>query len=483
DEVPAAARVRPREVRAHAAVAAVAHPLLRVLAVHVVDAVLEVPQEAHRVDVLPDHVARVPVEAERLAVPDRLERTNRRPVVVRGLARVALVREPHGHRVEHVEDRVPAVREVLVPGVDRLLGDRREHRDVLPDGRPREAHDGLDAELRRDPRGVLHLLRGALAHALGVAVAPHDVRQDVAVALVDRVLAHRLALEVVRDRADLEVVLRQQVELALDVLVVVPAPGVEVVPPAGDLQPVVAPAGREPRHLLERQVGPLPGEEGDRSCHGRVSFGRSRSGARGHRADVLVRVRSSSERPGADARERRRTTRRPPARSRAATTATAIHTPAPGPVDVPSAAAAPSALSSAAPSPSSGAASSAASASPAAAASSSARGAGSGSGTTSTCAVAVASAGSVIVAVRVQLPSARTPGSDVYQPTPSDADWSVRGPTVSPSADSAVTETSADSSTGWPSSFQVRLAEMPPSPSVPSEMTTSPPCAAAGPAR
>src|SRR5262249_6678264 len=44
-------------------------------------------------------------------------------------------------------------------------------------------------------------------------------------------------------------------------------PDVEVVAPAGDLQAVVAPAGGEPAHLFERQVGPLAGEQGDGSGH------------------------------------------------------------------------------------------------------------------------------------------------------------------------------------------------------------------------
>ena len=77
DEVPAAARVGPGQVRAEPAVAAVADLLLRVLAVDVVDPVLEVPQEADRVEVLPDEVARVPVQAERRPVADRLQRALR----------------------------------------------------------------------------------------------------------------------------------------------------------------------------------------------------------------------------------------------------------------------------------------------------------------------------------------------------------------------------------------------------------------------
>src|SRR5215217_3487395 len=46
DEVPATARVCPGEVRAEAAVAAVDHALAGVLAVDVVDALAEVPEEA-----------------------------------------------------------------------------------------------------------------------------------------------------------------------------------------------------------------------------------------------------------------------------------------------------------------------------------------------------------------------------------------------------------------------------------------------------
>src|SRR3954454_5111433 len=109
DEVPAAARVTPRQVRAHPAVAAVADLLLRVLAVDVVDPVLEVPEEADRVEVLPDEVRRVPVEAERLAVPDRLHGRNRRRGVYAHVRRVHGVREAHAALVEDVEDRVPPV--------------------------------------------------------------------------------------------------------------------------------------------------------------------------------------------------------------------------------------------------------------------------------------------------------------------------------------------------------------------------------------
>jgi hypothetical protein len=59
----------------------------------------------------------------------------------------------------------------------------------------------------------------------------------------------------------------QDLQPALDVVVVVPAPGVEVLAGHGDLQPVVSPAGRQLGDLLERQVGPLAREEREALAH------------------------------------------------------------------------------------------------------------------------------------------------------------------------------------------------------------------------
>jgi hypothetical protein len=56
---------------------------------------------------------------------------------------VHLVGEAHADLVEDVEDRVPPVGEVLVAASTIDCGDRREHRDGLPDARPGEADDRL----------------------------------------------------------------------------------------------------------------------------------------------------------------------------------------------------------------------------------------------------------------------------------------------------------------------------------------------------
>ncbi|MCW2583690.1 MAG: hypothetical protein JWQ53_2480 [Klenkia sp.] len=247
---------------------AVAHLLLGVLVVHVVDPVLEVPEEPDRVQVLPDEVAGVPVEPEGLAVPDRLHGGDRRPVVVGDLRGVHLVGEPDAGGVELVEHRVPAVGEIAVAGLDHRGGHRREHRHGLPDRGPGEPHDGVHAQRPGGVRGRLHLLGRAAADALGVAVPPHPRVDHVAVPLVDRVVADRLAVEVVADREHRQPVLLEQVLPPAQVGLVLGGPDdVEVVAPAGDLQAVVAPARGQPADLGEGQVGPLAGEQGDGAGH------------------------------------------------------------------------------------------------------------------------------------------------------------------------------------------------------------------------
>ena len=54
-------------------VATIVHPDLGVLAIHVVDPVPEIPEEADRVDFLPNHVRWIEVETEARSVIDGLQ--------------------------------------------------------------------------------------------------------------------------------------------------------------------------------------------------------------------------------------------------------------------------------------------------------------------------------------------------------------------------------------------------------------------------
>lgn len=88
--------------------------------------------------------------------------------------------------------------------------------------------------------------------ALGIAVAPDLDGEDALVAFVDQAIAHGLSRQVDGDFMDAEVVLREDPQPVLHVVVVVRRPNrVQVIPPAGDLETVVAPLAGRPGDLLE----------------------------------------------------------------------------------------------------------------------------------------------------------------------------------------------------------------------------------------
>ena len=203
------------------------------------------------------------------AVADRRQRLARRDEVVGDLRGVHLEREPHALGLEDVDDRPPALGELLVAALDRGEVVGRERVEEVPDRRAGEPGDHGDAELRGRPGRVLHPLGRAPAHALRIAVAPHLRRHDAPVALVDRV-AHRLPDQMVADRpARRARAARADRAAARAVARVAQRLGdVEVIAPAGQLEPVEAPPAALLRERLERQVGPLAGEQGDGSAHG-----------------------------------------------------------------------------------------------------------------------------------------------------------------------------------------------------------------------
>src|SRR5665647_3337186 len=167
--------------------------------------------------------------------------------------------------VEDVEDRIPPVGEVLVTGIHDRSGNRRELGDIGPDLRPGEADHGVHAELARHLCGELQLFGSTLAYTLRVPVAPHSGPNDRLMTKVDRIVADRLSLQVVRDRPDLEPVPVEDLDTAPQIGVVLcGSPHIQVLAGACDLQAVVAPLARVLGDLFEREIRPLAGEEGDR---------------------------------------------------------------------------------------------------------------------------------------------------------------------------------------------------------------------------
>ena len=138
----------------------------------------------------------------------------------------------------------------------------------MPDRRAGEAIDLLDAKGRRRLRGLLDLLGGALAHALGLAIAPDIRGHNAFVAIVDELIGHRLADQVVADRQALQAIGLQQLTLLAQVAVALQRlVDLEMIAPASQLQPIVAKALGLLHQLRQREIGPLPGKKCDWSCH------------------------------------------------------------------------------------------------------------------------------------------------------------------------------------------------------------------------
>ena len=94
----------------------------RVLHVHVIDPVGEVPQEEMGLHPLPDEVERIEVEAERRPVLELLEQALRAVVVEGYLRRVDLEGEADAAGVELIEDGAPEPHYLLEGLVDHRLG-------------------------------------------------------------------------------------------------------------------------------------------------------------------------------------------------------------------------------------------------------------------------------------------------------------------------------------------------------------------------
>ena len=114
----------------------------------------------------------------------------------------------------------------------------------------------------------IDLLGGTPPDPFRVAVAPEPRRQDALVAVVDRIVAHALADEVRADGEALQVVLLQQVALFAYVAVCLQRlVDLEVVAPAGQLQPVESPGAAFWASSFQRKIRPLTGKEGDWPWH------------------------------------------------------------------------------------------------------------------------------------------------------------------------------------------------------------------------
>ena len=211
---------------------------------------------------LPQEMAGVEVQAERLTPIEFFEEFQSRIIVKRDLARMHFEGEFHAVFVKFVKNGSPQSHDLVEARFHHGLGSLREGIEVSPDGRTREARDDFHSHLRRHRRCLLHGRDRPCADL--VRLVGKFGRRKVVQSGVGSV-AHALSDDVRRERLAHKAVFFQRSEDILDILVVfVGAVEVEIAP-RGDLEPVIAHLFCRFAKFFERKVRPLTGGQSYKS--------------------------------------------------------------------------------------------------------------------------------------------------------------------------------------------------------------------------
>jgi hypothetical protein len=114
----------------------------------------------------------------------------------------------------------------------------------MPDRAAGKTVDDFNAELLCGLRGIDNTFGRPLANTLGVAVTPDVLRQNRLVTFID-IIADGLAYKMRRDCKDLQTVVYKKLTLGLAITIITKSLiDFEVVAPAGQFKPIIAPACR-----------------------------------------------------------------------------------------------------------------------------------------------------------------------------------------------------------------------------------------------
>jgi hypothetical protein len=265
-EIPTSARIAKVEVTAEDARFAVELGG-GVLDVDVIDPIGEFAEEFDGIDALPDQVAGVEVESEFRAMADGFQGPFRGVDIEGDFGRVDFQRELDTGCLELIEDRMESIGKELIAVVDHRLGHGGKGIIQVPNARAGEAVDDFHAELLGCVGRFLQFLNGSLVDACRIPIAPNGGGQNGFVTRIDRV-ADGLADQVGADRMALQAETVEQIAFGFAVIGVrMGFIHLEVIAPAGELDPIVAGVLGELSHLGQRQIGPLAGEQSNGSGH------------------------------------------------------------------------------------------------------------------------------------------------------------------------------------------------------------------------
>ena len=176
---------------------------LGVLDVERVDALVVDVDEVEIVELLQHEVRRVVVDAAARMATDPFEQHLEGHAVHQVFARMELEADVDAGIVVGVEDRLPALGELVEGGLDQARRAWRPRIQVRPRECARERHAGFQPEVLRGLGGGQHLLHGPALP--GLRIASHlRRRKAVEACVIGRMDGHELSLEVGREFRDLD---------------------------------------------------------------------------------------------------------------------------------------------------------------------------------------------------------------------------------------------------------------------------------------
>ena len=236
-----------------------------VLHVHMENAVVEFADETNVVDTLIPKMGRIVVEAESRVVVERLQRTLGRSNVKSNLGRVDFECVFDSELLKFIEDRLEAGGKIFETSFDLARQYRRERINKVPDAGSSEAVDYRHSETGGGLSRFDQFFSRTLPHAFRVTVAVNIIRKDRLVALVN-IVANRLTDKMGGNGKTFHTSFVKGPALGVAIRLI-RFGYLKVVAPAGKFDAIIAERLRFLHNGGEGHVGPLAGEECDRTGH------------------------------------------------------------------------------------------------------------------------------------------------------------------------------------------------------------------------
>ena len=253
-EVPASSEITKINVRSEESAASVKRNC-GIFHMHMIDSVHKVLKEQMRRNALPDQMAGVEVQTKLRSVRKLLEQPLGRIVIKCDLTRMDLKRKYTIVLHKFIQDRTPQIIDLLESVFDHLFRCLREGVQIFPNRRSHKTSEDLHPKFFRNCRCLFH---SADSPCTDLVLLSCQFRRCEIIKSRIIIVAHTLTDHMGGDRLALKVVFFQRILDLLNIGIIFIRPvNIEMVAPAGDLQPVISHLLSSRADLFKRHICPL----------------------------------------------------------------------------------------------------------------------------------------------------------------------------------------------------------------------------------